>query len=295
MWALLAPALAIAGTVIGMQANATAANTAVSSIQAGETAALGTITAGNTAAESTVAAGETGAVNTILSGENTAVSALTAGQTSADATYQNFANTEATQNAAGPQYLQGVVATSDQLTPAQAQQLTLARQAVNNQIHGSDFAGSGQTAAQLFDQTESTFANTALQQNRQNAIQAATALNSNANSAATTAATGEASTATNTASGIANTIGSGSNAVAQTESNAANTIGGLQSNTANTEGTLQNTASTSAGQIQANAGIADASLTGKAIGDVASIISRQPSPSGGVPTSNTNLNQTNAG
>jgi hypothetical protein len=302
MWALLAPALAVAGAVIGMTANTNASNTAVSSIAAGENAAINTITAGNTTAENTVATAATGAVNTILSGTNTAVQQLEQGQSTADQVYQTYAANEAAQNAAGPQYLQKVVATSDQLTPAQAEQLNLSRQSLDNQLHGSDFAGSGQTAAALFKSSENDFTNTALQNNRQNAIQAATALNSNANSAATTAATGEASTATGTASSIANTISSGSNAVANVTTNAGNTIGGIQSNTANTEGTIQNTASTSEGQIEANAGLADANLTGQAIGTIGSSIAQanKAAPSGNVvvnvpSTSTTNLNNVNAG
>ncbi len=250
MWNLIAPALALAGTVIGINANNTAATTATNTIVGGEQQAVGTIQAG-----------QTGAINAILGGMNTAESTLT-----------NFANNEQTQNAAGPTFLRQVVATPDTLTPSQAAALDLQRQSVANQLHGSNFAGSGQTAAALFKQSEADFVNNAIDKNRQNAINAASALNSNANNAATTAA-----------SGIANTATQGSNAIANTTSNSSNTIAGLESNAANA----------TAG-IQSNAGIANASLTGKAIGDIGSSIAQANKPNITIQaapnTSSTNLN-----
>lgn len=101
-------------------------------------------------------------------------------------------------------YLRGVMATSDELTPAQQRQLADLRTSVTNQINSSPFAGSGRTAAALFKRAEGDFRTNALDQNRTRAISAANTLNgigatlnNNANNAAMTAArnTGSAYTA----------------------------------------------------------------------------------------------------
>ena len=70
-------------------------------------------------------------------------------------------------------YLRSVIAEPGTLTPAQVTQLADLRRCVVNQLHGSNFEGSGRTAAALFSKTENDFTNTALDQNRQRAITAA--------------------------------------------------------------------------------------------------------------------------
>jgi hypothetical protein len=84
----------------------------------------------------------------------------------------------------GTSYLRSLVAQPQTLDPAQQSELQDMRTSVTNQLHGSDFAGSGQTAAAIFKKTDSDFVNTALQQNKQNAISAADKLSGTSTSAA---------------------------------------------------------------------------------------------------------------
>lgn len=88
-------------------------------------------------------------------------------------------------------YLRNVMATADDLTPAQKQQLEQNRLAITNMIHSSPFAGSGRTAAALFKQQDSDFINTALDQNRQRAIGAANEMYGAGNQATTNIANAE--------------------------------------------------------------------------------------------------------
>jgi hypothetical protein len=83
----------------------------------------------------------------------------------------------------GSQYLRSLVVQPNTLTPAQQSQLADLRRSVANQIHGSQFAG-GRTAAALFKQTEDNYVNDALQQNRQQSINAADQLAGTSNKAA---------------------------------------------------------------------------------------------------------------
>lgn len=105
-------------------------------------------------------------------------------------------------------YLRQVMASADDLTPAQRQQLADNRLALTNALHGSPFAGSGRTAAAVFKRADSDFVNTALDQNRSKAINAANTLygqnNANAFTAGlrATGATGNIGT-TNAQAGLA--------------------------------------------------------------------------------------------
>ena len=84
----------------------------------------------------------------------------------------------------GSTYLRSMVMQPNTLTPAQQTQLADLRRTTANQIHGSDFAGSGRTAAALFDKTENGFVNSAMDQNKQQSISAADKLASTSNAAA---------------------------------------------------------------------------------------------------------------
>lgn len=92
----------------------------------------------------------------------------------------------------GSTYLRSLIMSPGTLTPTQQSQLADLRRSVANQIHGSDFAGSGagsgRTAAALFDKTENNFVNTALDSNKQQAITAADKLAGTSDAAATAAA-----------------------------------------------------------------------------------------------------------
>jgi len=88
----------------------------------------------------------------------------------------------------GSTYLRSLIMSPGTLTPAQQSQLADLRRSVANQIHGSDFAGSGRTAAALFKKTEGDFVNTALDSNKQQAITAADKLAGTSDAAATAAA-----------------------------------------------------------------------------------------------------------
>ena len=92
------------------------------------------------------------------------------------------ANTAA-QGGVGPgaNYLRNMIADPGTLTAAQQSQLADLRTSTANQLHGSDFAGNGRTAAAVFGKTEDSFTNDALTSNRQQAIGAANTLSSNSN------------------------------------------------------------------------------------------------------------------
>jgi len=90
----------------------------------------------------------------------------------------------------GTAFLRTLVADPGSLTPAQRSQLADLRASTANQLHGSDFAGNGRTAAAVFGKVEDEFTNNALASNRQQAIGAANTLSS-----ASTAAQGQKFTA----------------------------------------------------------------------------------------------------
>ena len=100
----------------------------------------------------------------------------------------------------GSTYLRSLIMSPGTLTPAQQSQLADLRRSVANQIHGSDFAGSGRTAAALFKKTEGDFVNTALDSNKQQAITAADKLAGTSDAAATAAAQAGLTGATDIAS-----------------------------------------------------------------------------------------------
>jgi hypothetical protein len=118
-------------------------------------------------------------------------SAIQAGVQQVQATDSNIANqasADAASGGTGPgaSYLRDMIADPGTLTPAQQSQLADLRLSTANQLHGSDFAGNGRTAAAIFQKTEDSFTNTALDQNRQRAVGAATTL-----TGASTAARGQ--------------------------------------------------------------------------------------------------------
>lgn len=110
---------------------------------------------------------------TYLAIQSNKTAANTVNQAVANA--QSAYNTEAQSGGTGPgaSYLRTLVASPQTLTPAQQSQLQDLRRSTANELHGSDFAGSGRTAAALFKKSEDDFTNSALQQNQQNAIGAA--------------------------------------------------------------------------------------------------------------------------
>lgn len=130
------------------------------------------------------------------SAANTAV----AGINNATAIQQATDNSIATSGGVGPgsSYLRSLVADPGALTPAQQEGLAEVRRGVTNQIHGSDFAGSGRTAAALFKDTENNYVNTALQANKSQAINAADRLSSTSTTAAIASAQAGSSAATAT-------------------------------------------------------------------------------------------------
>ena len=115
-----------------------------------------------------------------------AVNTATAGINNAAAIQQATDASIAASGGAGPgaSYLRSLVASPGTLTPAQQMQLADLRRSTANQLHGSDFAGSGRAAAAVFNKTENEFTNTALAQNKQQAINAADKLEGVSTSAA---------------------------------------------------------------------------------------------------------------
>lgn len=146
---------------------------------------------------------------------------------------------------AGLPYLRGVVANPGDLTPAQQARLDDLRRSVGNQIRTSSIAGSGRTARSLLRQSETDFVNQALEANRDRAF---------------SAATGMAGRAGNATTGIAN-IASG--------------LGKSSADLISKGGEVMGTATTRAGMYGPQADIANAQLTGRAIGDVGSVIATQ--------------------
>lgn len=199
MWDMLLPAVAIlGGTIFAANANSKAAETAS---------------------------------NATLQAAQVQADAITKGNQQAQQTLQKIQD----QAAPAGTYLRQVIAEPGTLTPAQTVQLEDLRRSVGNQIHSSNFAGSGRTAVALFKKSESDFTNEALDQNRQRALTAAGGMYG----AATGAATGSANADINTGLQVGKTFGD---------------------------------AGTRAGLYDAQAGLATGQLTGKAIGDIGSLI-----------------------
>ena len=121
---------------------------------------------------------------------------------SAAAAYTNTANSIAAENqqiaAPAQSYLRSLIVSPDTLTPAQTKQLQLNRLAIANQIHGSEFAGSGRTAEALFKGQDSDFINTALDQNKNKAVAAADTLQGRQTAADTALLSGAQTNATAT-------------------------------------------------------------------------------------------------
>lgn len=151
---------------------------------------------------------------------------------------QETLNAIRTQAAPATSYLRGVIADEGSLTPAQMQGLEELRRGVGNQIHSSNFAGSGRTATALFRRAEGDFINDALENNRTRSFNAATGMQGGATSAAT---------------GIANS----------------------QANTGAAVGKLYNDATTKAGLYDAGATVANGKLSGEALGQVSSQIATE--------------------
>lgn len=204
------------------------------------------------------------------------------------------------ETAPGTNYLRQVVAEDGGLTPAQRTQLDDLRTQTASAIRGSDYAGSGRTAAALFKKVETDYVNDALDRNRQMQLAAAGQLasgNLNAGGAAAQAQgqtgrdmSGIITNEGNQEAGIIKGIGDSSSSIVtntgNTRANNATQLGQTQVNTLNTMGTNNANLATKAGQVQgdavakaglydAQAGIANASLTGKAFGDVASTIANE--------------------
>lgn len=135
-------------------------------------------------------------------------------------------------------YLRRVVAEPGELTPTQQTQLDDLRRSVTNTIHSSPFAGSGRTAAALFKKAESDFTQTALDRNRARADDAARTM-----------------------------YGASTNAAAR--------IADSQASTGRATGQAIGDATTAGGLYDAQADIANGTLTGRAMGDIGSLIAMQ--------------------
>lgn len=133
---------------------------------------------------------------------NTAANATLQGAQIQANTENQIAQNAQTQAAPAQSFLKNVMATSDELTPAQKQQLADNRVALQNEIRGSNFAGSGRTAADLFKRADSDFVNNALTTNRNQGIAAADTLAGRA-----TAADNAALAAARTSGGAVSTVG----------------------------------------------------------------------------------------
>ncbi len=202
MWNLIAPALlTLAGTYIASDANARAAQKA-------------------RAAQ--------------VQGAQITADAIRQGSEDAQATLRDLR----TESAPAVSYLRRVVAEPGDLTPAQQVQLDDLRRNVTNTIHSSPFAGSGRAAAALFRRAESDFTNTALDNNRARADNAARTMYGASTGAATGIATNQASTGT-------------------------------------AIGKVTGEALTKGGLYDAQADIANGTLTGRALGDIGSLIATE--------------------
>lgn len=123
-----------------------------------------------------------------MSGNDKAAAGIDKAVAGVQATDNSIANTAGQIAAAGgtgpgAAYLRNLVADPNTLNPAQKAQLADLRVSTNNQLHGSDFAGSGRTAAAVFKKTEDDFVNDALASNAHRADSAANTLSSNSNAA----------------------------------------------------------------------------------------------------------------
>jgi hypothetical protein len=159
-------------------------------------------------------------------------------------------------NAPGGTYLRGVVADPGKLTPTQQAQLDELRRSVDNQIRGSQFAGSGRTARSLFRSAETDFANDALEKNKQRAVDAANVMAGRSNAAEM----------------------AGAGQTMQVGTNVANLTAGLGNNSANlisNTGKVAGDSAAKSGLYEAQADAANGKLYGQAIGDISSIISNQ--------------------
>jgi hypothetical protein len=148
MWGLLGSAIgagvSLFGAYEGAQANTAAANQAIATIQPAVAGVQATDTGIATQANNTARSGGVGP---------------------------------------GASYLRSLVANPTTLTPDQQYELGQLRLGVTNQLHSSDFAGSGRAAADLFKTTEDNFVNDAIASNRKFAANAANTLSSNSNAA----------------------------------------------------------------------------------------------------------------
>jgi hypothetical protein len=190
---------------------------------------------------------------------------------------------------AGTDYLKGVVSEPGELTPAQQTQLEDLRRSVDSQIRGSQFAGSGRSAAALMKKTETDFVNQALENNRNRAMTAATTLNAGNSTATSELASGQRGLAgriadltqasgKNQADAIAafgKATAEGINTAGQATGAGVFNAGQIAGSGYAKAGQITGDAYGKAGTIDANAGIANASLTGQAIGNIGSQIAAE--------------------
>ncbi|MGD0420558.1 MAG: hypothetical protein ABSA68_13430 [Xanthobacteraceae bacterium] len=149
-----------------------------------------------------VAGGTFLAASTNANAANTAVQGIQSATQQLQTTDNSIAQTGGV--GPGATYLRQVLASPTNLTPEQQYQLQQNRISLANQIHGSDYAGSGRTAAALFKTTDDNFVNTALQANQGRADTAAKQLDATSTQAAESAAQAGATGATSEANIEAN-------------------------------------------------------------------------------------------
>lgn len=224
MWDMILPALAtLGGAFFSSNANTAAANTAA--------------TADVNAA--TIDA------NAITNSTNAAIAQEQQGLQQSQQQYQQIEN----QVAPATGYLRNVMASPTSLTPQQQNSLTQADQVARNQIDSSSIAGSGQAAAGILRNLDSTYIGNALATNTARADSAASTLYGTGS----TAALSSAAAPLNAASTTANLT----------------SAGGIAAGNALASGT------TAAAGVNAAATTASGNVTGSALGSIGNMIAAE--------------------
>lgn len=297
MFDALAPSLStIAGSAVMQQGNSDAANTAgTAAVQSAQIQTDALTVAQQQARYYADLAKQYLAAGNLVAAQQMQAYADHATQTVKDANAQSIKTNQSTADAAAPgtSYLRSVVAGDGSLTPAQQKALADARLSDANMIHSSNFAGSGRSAAALLKQNETDLTNSSLEANRQRALTAAGTLNgqqfqANTNIANTQQNQGQQisnidQTTGKIVSGYTSNTGTGS-------ADIENQLGANTANMTTKMGQVTGAAVDKAGLYNAQAGLANAQVTGKAIGDIGSQVAsatrlgRYADSSGSAPT-----------
>lgn len=279
MWNFLVPVVAsLAGAFIGSNANSAAAESAkAQNLQGAQIASAATLQGAQITADATMAGAKYAGDATMQAAQIQAAALVKAEAAIREgAEKSNETLNSVKQDTAGATgYLRGVIADPGTLTPAQQAQLEQNTREFESSIRGSQFAGSGRTAAALFKKGVSDFSNDALAQNRARADNAAGVLAGQGNQATMAIASNESNLGSNIAGIAARTGQVQGDALAKAGAmtgDATANIGKITGGAIADTGKLTNDAMKSSASLDANAGIANATLMGKAIGDIGSQI-----------------------